>query len=92
LQLTLSGSPASLGSEGQQRTLVLALRLAASRLLEAQFGTPPLLLLDDVFGELDIARRAALLEQLPANSQQIITTTQREWLPKELQAHIIDFS
>lgn len=92
LQLNLSGSPASLGSEGQQRTLVLALRLAASRLLEAQFGTPPLLLLDDVFGELDITRRAALLEQLPPNSQQIITTTQREWLPKELQAHIIDFN
>jgi DNA replication and repair protein RecF len=92
LHLTLSGSPAGLGSEGQQRTLVLALRLAAARLLEAQFGAPPLLLLDDVFGELDIARRASLLEQLPANSQQIITTTQREWLPKELQAHVVDFN
>ena len=89
LTLTLGGLPATMGSEGQQRTLVLALRLAAARLLEAHFGAPPLLLLDDVFGELDLARRCALLEQLPKNAQQIITTTQREWLPSELQAHVI---
>jgi len=87
--LTLGDRPANLGSEGQQRTLVLALRLAAARLLEAHFGTPPLLLLDDIFGELDLSRRAALLEQLPKNSQQIITTTQREWLPANLDAHVI---
>jgi DNA replication and repair protein RecF len=81
LVLSLSGRPATLGSEGQQRTLVLALRLAAARLLEAHFGAPPVLLLDDIFGELDGARRGALLEQLPKNAQQIVTTTQREWLP-----------
>jgi DNA replication and repair protein RecF len=89
LALLLGGSPATLGSEGQQRTLVLSLRLAAARLLEAHFGTPPVLLLDDIFGELDGARRAALLEQLPKNAQQIITTTQREWLPAELCARVI---
>lgn len=89
LALSLGGCPATLGSEGQQRTLVLALRLAAARLLEAHFGTPPLLLLDDVFGELDGARRAALFEQLPKNAQQIVTTTQREWLPEGLSAQVI---
>lgn len=89
LQLQLGAMPANLGSEGQQRTLVLALRLAAARLLEAHFSKPPLLLLDDIFGELDLARRGALLEQLPKNAQQIITTTQLEWLPPGLSAHIV---
>ena len=89
LTLQLSDMPAALGSEGQQRTLVLALRLAAARLLEAHFGTPPLLLLDDIFGELDSARRSALLAHLPDNSQRIITTTQREWLPEGIPAHWI---
>ncbi|MEY2598203.1 MAG: replication and repair protein RecF [Verrucomicrobiota bacterium] len=85
-ELSLSGHPAALGSEGQQRTLALALRLAAARLLEAHFGAPPLLLFDDIFGELDLARRSALLRELPANAQQIVTTTQIEWLPPGLHA------
>jgi DNA replication and repair protein RecF len=92
LVLTLGGRPAALGSEGQQRTLVLALRLAAARLLEAHFGAPPVLLLDDIFGELDGARRAALLGQLPKSAQQIVTTTQREWLPPDLPAQIISLA
>jgi DNA replication and repair protein RecF len=69
-------------SEGQQRTIVLALRLAAARLLEAEFGMPPLLLLDDVFGELDPRRRAALLETLPAQAQKLITLTSLSWVPE----------
>jgi DNA replication and repair protein RecF len=92
LVLQLGGRPAVFGSEGQQRTLVLALRLAAARLLEAHFGAPPLLLLDDIFGELDRERRAALLAQFPKGAQQIITTTQREWLPAELVAHAVELS
>lgn len=90
LQLLLAGAPATFGSEGQQRTLVLALRLAAARLLEAHHGEPPLLLLDDIFGELDLSRRSALLQQLPKNAQQIITTTRREWLPSDLEARVLD--
>jgi DNA replication and repair protein RecF len=89
LVLSLSDQPATLGSEGQQRTLALALRLGAARLLEAQSGKPPLLLLDDIFGELDLDRRTALLKQMPENSQQIITTTQLEWLPPQLNAHTL---
>jgi DNA replication and repair protein RecF len=89
LCLLLAGQPATFGSEGQQRTLALSLRLGAARLLEAQGGRPPLLLLDDIFGELDRERRAALLKELPASSQQIITTTQLEWLPSGLDAHTV---
>ncbi len=76
-------------SEGQQRTLVLALKLGAARLLEGHFGTPPLLLLDDIFGELDPQRRNALLAALPANAQRIITTTHLDWMPDAEAAHVL---
>ncbi len=88
-ELTLGGRPAAGGSEGQQRTLALALRLAAARFLEAHFGTPPLLLLDDIFGELDLVRRTALLRELSPAAQQLVTTTQLEWLPLGLDAHVL---
>jgi DNA replication and repair protein RecF len=65
------------GSQGEQRTAVLALVLAEAELLTEQRGEPPLLLLDDVFSELDTERRAALLGQLPASGQTVITATHR---------------
>jgi DNA replication and repair protein RecF len=80
LALVLNAQPAELASEGQQRTLVLALKLGAARLLAAHFSAPPLLLLDDVFGELDVPRRNALLGALPEEAQKIITTTHLDWL------------
>ena len=76
-------------SEGQQRTLVLALKLAAAHLLAAHFTVPPLLLLDDIFGELDPARRNALLAALPADSQQIITTTHLDWRAEDRSGHLL---
>jgi DNA replication and repair protein RecF len=76
-------------SEGQQRTLVLALKLGAARLLERHFGSPPLLLLDDIFGELDPVRRNALLAALPENGQRIITTTHLDWMPDAHEARIL---
>ncbi len=76
-------------SEGQQRTLVLALKLGAARLLERHFGAPPLLLLDDIFGELDPARRNALLAALPAASQKLITTTHLDWMPDSGDARVL---
>jgi len=76
-------------SEGQQRTLVLSLKLGAARLLERHFGTPPLLLLDDIFGELDPGRRNALLAALPAEGQRIITTTHLDWMPDSAGAHVL---
>jgi DNA replication and repair protein RecF len=53
-------------SQGEQRSLALALQLAAHRHVEAVTGTTPVLLLDDVFSELDEHRSRALLSELPA--------------------------
>ena len=60
-------------SQGEQRTLALALRLAGHRLCTEVGGTPPLLLLDDVFSELDAQRAAALLAHLDSG-QTLVTT------------------
>jgi DNA replication and repair protein RecF len=60
-------------SQGEQRTLALALRLAAHNAITARLGSAPLLLLDDVFSELDADRAAALLAHLP-RGQVVITT------------------
>lgn len=73
-------SAANFASEGQQRTLAAALLLAQSALLQAETGRAPILLMDDIFGELDPARRRALLEMLPADAQVFITTTHLDWL------------
>ena len=70
----------SFASEGQQRTLSIALKIAQARVLEERSGYAPLLLLDDVFGELDKARRQALLRALPRDSQVFITTTFLDWM------------
>lgn len=84
LQLEVNGRDASsFASEGQQRTLCLALKLAQARVLEEGAGEPPLLLLDDIFGELDKRRRAALLAYLPSHAQKIITTTFTDWADEE---------
>ncbi len=84
LLLRLSGVPAGdFASEGQQRTLATALQLAQSSLLQVETGRPPLLLIDDIFGELDPMRRKALLASLPAEAQVFITTTHLDWLGRE---------
>jgi DNA replication and repair protein RecF len=63
------------GSQGQQRTLVLALKLAELRLIEEVIGEPPLLLLDDVLAELDLKRQNQLLDAIQDRFQTLITTT-----------------
>lgn len=80
IELLLDGRGSQFASEGQQRSMAIALKLGQARLLEARAGRPPLLLMDDIFGELDLARRNALLGHLPAEAQQLITTTHLEWL------------
>jgi DNA replication and repair protein RecF len=66
LVVALNGLPARThASQGEQRSLALALRLASHRLVHEVVGTPPVLLLDDVFSELDPDRSAALLGSLP---------------------------
>ena len=72
--LALNGLDArSHASQGEQRTLALALRLAGHRLIAAIVGSDPVLLLDDVFSELDPSRSAALVRHLPA-TQTLLTT------------------
>lgn len=61
-------------SQGEQRSLALALRLAAHEVVTKVVGTPPVLLLDDVFSELDAVRSEALLATLPV-AQTILSTT-----------------
>jgi DNA replication and repair protein RecF len=66
LVLTLDDMPARThASQGEQRSVALALRLAAHRVVTDATGSPPILLLDDVFSELDPDRGAALLAHLP---------------------------
>lgn len=73
--LALGGIPAgSFASEGQRRTLALALKLAVAALLTRTNGVSPLLLMDDIFGELDPARRASLLAGMPQGAQALLTT------------------
>jgi DNA replication and repair protein RecF len=71
---------ASFASEGQQRTLALALKLAQGEVLAQSRGIQPLWLIDDVFGELDVRRRNAVMAALPDTAQRWITTTHLDWL------------
>jgi DNA replication and repair protein RecF len=82
------------GSQGQQRTLVLALKLAELQLIEQVIGEPPLLLLDDVFAELDLERQRQLLESLGDRFQTFITTTHLNYFDSHLldNAQIIEVS
>lgn len=67
VELSLSGLPARThASQGEQRSLALALRLAAHEVVTRRTETSPVLLLDDVFSELDPERSEALLRSLPA--------------------------
>lgn len=82
LQINDMGA-AKFASEGQQRTLALALKLAQSRLFIEQTSQPPVLLIDDVFGELDPDRRNALMAVWPEDSQKLVTTTYLNWLDSD---------
>ncbi len=72
--LTIDDMPARThASQGEQRSLALALRMAVHELVAEVTGSPPVLVLDDVFSELDPERSAALVTTVPAG-QTIITT------------------
>ncbi|MDY6785312.1 MAG: DNA replication/repair protein RecF [Cyanobacteriota bacterium] len=76
VELSINQTPARFyGSQGQQRTLVLALKLAELKLIEDVVGEPPLLLLDDVLAELDLNRQNQLLDAIQDRFQTLITTT-----------------
>jgi DNA replication and repair protein RecF len=76
LVFTLDGRDMSgFASRGQQRTAILAFKLAELDLLTEQDGRPPLLLLDDVFSELDPDRRSHLVRRIAGLPQAFVTTT-----------------
>ena len=78
---------AGFGSRGQQRTAILAYKLAEMAVLTELDGRPPLLLLDDVFSELDPARRGHLVRRIAELPQAFVTTTALEDLDADLRRH-----
>jgi DNA replication and repair protein RecF len=88
LQLLLNEkSAAQFGSEGQKRTLAIALKMAQAEYLAGIHGSAPILLIDDVMGELDVKRRSGLLPLLEharkTSGQVFMTCTEENW-PSEL--------
>ena len=77
---------AGFASRGQQRTAILAFKLAELDLLTTLDGRPPLLLLDDVFSELDPERRGHLVRRIAELPQAFVTTTTLEDLDPALLA------
>ncbi len=88
VQLLLNDqSAAQFGSEGQKRTLALSLKMAQTEYLTGLHGSAPVLLIDDVMGELDVKRRSGLLPMLErahqSSGQVFMTCTEENW-PREL--------
>jgi DNA replication and repair protein RecF len=88
VQLLLDeNSAAQFGSEGQKRTLAIALKMAQAEYLAELHGAPPVLLIDDIMGELDLKRRSAFLPLLEraeqARGQVFMTATEENW-PQEM--------
>lgn len=82
IRLELDGRPlGAYGSQGQQRTAVLALKVAEYEVMRMRSGDAPILLLDDVLSELDTQRAAGFLSALGSFEQAFLTTT-------ELPAHL----
>jgi DNA replication and repair protein RecF len=77
---------ADFASRGQQRTAILAFKLAELDLLRSTLGEAPLLLLDDVFSELDPGRRAHLVRRIGELPQAFVTTTTTDDLDPKLVA------
>jgi DNA replication and repair protein RecF len=87
LAFVMSGRDLSaFASRGQQRTAILAVKLAELDLVTAHDGRPPLLLLDDVFSELDPDRRAHLVRRIADLPQAFVTTTTLDDLDPALRA------
>ena len=76
VEVWLNAMPARThASQGEQRSLALSLRLAGHELVRATTGVAPLLILDDVFSELDDGRSAALVAALPSGQTLLTSAT-----------------
>jgi len=78
----------SVASQGQKRLIIVGLKCALIEVIEEMSGDKPILLLDDVFSELDKQKRIALFDVLHLNTQTVITTTDLEdvqlWLKDQI--------
>ena len=82
---SISGRDArAFGSQGQQRSVVLAWKMAEVAIAREVLGEQPLLLLDDVMSELDEQRRAAMTKFVEGGIQTVVTTTNLAYFPEEL--------
>lgn len=87
LEFFIAGRNASLyGSQGQQRSIVLAYKLAEVSIIQEILHQKPVLLLDDVMSELDATRRAALMSFIEDDIQTFITTTNLSYFDEALLA------
>jgi DNA replication and repair protein RecF len=90
LKITAGGkSLRRYGSQGQQRTALLALLFAERDALLAAREVAPLLLLDDVMSELDPQRRDRLVERLTGGGQTLITAAAEESVPARAKEHLV---
>ena len=84
-------SAAQFASEGQKRTLAIVLKMAQAEYLTTVHGAPPVLLIDDIMGELDLKRRSGFLPLLDrahqSRGQVFMTATEENW-PRELARDI----
>jgi DNA replication and repair protein RecF len=96
LHLTLNQrAAAQFASEGQKRTLAIALKMAQAEYLTSLHGSPPILLIDDIMGELDLKRRTGLLPLLHrahlSRGQVFMTATEETW-PADLAREAIKWT
>ncbi len=80
-------------SQGQKRSIVLALKVGLCKVIKEKTGQHPVLLLDDVFSELDESRRAGLIASLPDEIQIFITTAEPvspSWFKRPVRFYTID--
>jgi DNA replication and repair protein RecF len=90
LRLEIDGKAlAAYGSQGQQRTAVLALKVAEYEVMRARAGDAPILLLDDVLSELDAERAAGFLSAVGSFEQAFLTATE---LPPELGRNVTSYA
>jgi DNA replication and repair protein RecF len=84
VQIYLNDRPAAqFGSEGQKRTAAIAFKMAQAEYVTGIHGSPPVLLIDDIMGELDLKRRSGLIPMLErahaAHGQVFMTATEENW-------------
>ncbi len=92
LELLINGKPIrKYGSQGQQKSFLLALKFANLDILKAQLGLCPILIIDDLFDKLDRVRTSAVINLLPSFNQTFITHTESDILSSILNTFNLPF-